>query len=236
MTAFEGQFGEAAESLHQALRSARQKLVDRVSRPLPNTLKALSGSLYIYGEISAALQTLSPRYDETRTMVSYVAADQLTSLVLKAYEDLDQRFYLAQFRHCHSCRDYRDWDFDAPISTAYFDGIRSLAVRFLTLQNKIQEALATDFVEFRAARASAVVAIRLLEQNPFRRSFCSSIRDLDSLIQLIDRFENPRERLNSSQKRAIVRQEIEAAVHRLGRLSHRDSCESYPERRSHTHR
>jgi hypothetical protein len=219
--AMEGNFEGASRNLRNALVNARQKLIDRVSRPLPYTLKALSGSVYVEEESRQALNQIPERYKETRDMVSYLVLDQLTNLSLSAYRDLDHPYYVDYARRSS------DWELDSSRSIAYFDGIRRLAVRFLSFQDKIKDALATDGVELRTARASAVVAIRLLEHSPFRRGFCPSIRDLESLVRLIDRFDGPDQRIPRDQQRRLVRSWIASILDRLNQLSHQSSCDSY---------
>ncbi len=171
--AVHGRLAEAASELKSAVYRVADGDLRIIGRQAPGphlAFAALEGQK-ILQTADGALGALPARL---RVQVDYLISSELVDLLIQAFDDLDNKYVKQISDDCGSC-----WFDKLPLE--YFDGVRLLALRFVELQIKLQEVLASDLVEIKIAKSVTIAATNFLEAYTGRRAYCSALNDLIDL-------------------------------------------------------
>ncbi len=189
--AYYGNFEHANNILFNALEKAGNRSRDGLVRPTPHTAEAI---FYGLDWARAVIATSNQNLDcKLGAQVKFNFLFGLVGVILYAHDDIDSNNYKNLVQKCKPWQSpcWTNENFESNLPDHYFDGLKKLAAKFLTLQANQADAMASNKLEMVSSRVVTSATIHILRQSMYRRSFCNMISSLENTLATIDSYVGP---------------------------------------------
>jgi hypothetical protein len=171
-----GSLGQATETLVGSLMSFAARL------PPPNPYESYPLTMESIRQGSELMQTAVAATEKDQSMnsmmatqVKYNIVSRIYKTIHKAYDELDQVYYMQTNNSCYGGCD------ELPDGDAYRQGVADLAKEFLNIQEASAEAQGTDKVEIAMTAVTAKAAKQIILASPVRRFYSCAIMELHAI-------------------------------------------------------
>jgi len=200
-----GSHRQAVARLHTALKASVTNLViDGVDIP-PQTAVTINNAYRIAKKVQSSIKR-NLNEGGLGIQVEFMMLTELINLVNWANNNLDNPYYSDVVdTYISFGNDFNQVEF--PLD--YFKNVKKLSVKFLSVYDKVQQALASNRVELDIAHSFAVASKSVLNTSVYRRSFCAGLTGLQHITSLIERFQCGQARVPSYRQVQIVRRTMD---------------------------
>lgn len=185
-----GKMAQGAELLYTYLQKKSQTLPVVGFPEAPHTFEAIQSGVDV---ASALVRSTQAEWSSLGTslvsQVRFTGMVEIYELILHAYRELDERYYLAQAMPC-SRRARCVENASQVLPSEYYNGVLELANKFVRMQISMGPIQASDRVELEVSEAVARAAKSILMNSLFRRGLACQITSLHALETRIHRHLN----------------------------------------------
>lgn len=187
-----GQLSKASDILSQAIFDKEASLpLPNVDYLYPHTVEAIRAAAEVVrATISSTTKIKNSGTPNQIGQLRYIMFSSLIQMINSAYHDLDEVYFMNAFRSCYNGCFPFPGDFRSVLPLAYYDGVRELAFKIISLQQYLGQLQGYDVVEIEISGAIVKSAKNILLGSIFRRDLSCVINQLYYLEQTINDYMN----------------------------------------------